>query len=1757
MGSRSFVSDLVWRLGWTLLHSVWQLLVIGALVGLTLALLSRRSANLRYWIACLGMAGFYLPLVATFVFAPAPPSVAPVEPIAETPVSVPETETLVATPTIQPTIEVAPSETPIPVPPPIPVSEPIAPVSPPQISPAEPPALPTPTPPTPWFSQVLSPWLVWIVGGWLAVVGLLSLWNIGGWIVIQRVRKLATCPATESLCIRLRKLADQMGIKRRVRLVQSGRIDSPMVIGFLRPMILIPPSLMTGLTVDELDAILTHELAHIRRHDYLINLLQIFTETLLFYHPAVWMLSRRIRMEREFCCDDTAIAHCGGRTNYARALVAIEQQRQSPQFAMTFLRGDEKMTLRRIRRILGVTAGFPDAWLNGGGAFLVLVAIVLAGTISWNTLTAAANPANEGVESNEETPSSHKGSWGNETQGFQVRLRGKKTVWQVGEIPWFLADVKNHGERELAVTKAQQPCRLEVDGTWYDWTDGYALKTSPLPSGRQYDDVRIALVESWKSDTGRLSLAVGKHKIRVAFTAPAPNTKVRGALPSLRAISNPIEIEVIPNRQGDNSAWGEEKRGLRTRLSAQTHVFRAGYSVSLKLEIQNVTDEIVNIPWSNVTRADVFEVIDQKGREAKYLAGPAQLLEQQIPIQPDEVKTLATFDLSEQYHLREPGGYTVRLANHILPPSNRLRFEITSDTAANRDPIRHLLPLVKKSWQLNASPSHVKRRPGSNWQPTIGRYVSFQRNPPTSKRDREFVGLFIAEVPAKEEDENIARESAQPPNEYLGKLAHWHVYYFATAKAQSDWPTAKTDIKRALNSAVRNERGPSQVQARGKIDAIELLVSRLNTNDDLWRERISPVIKLPKYSRPKDVLEQAITKFRFEDRRISSYRIVEVRDVELKRWIGDGYRAVLFESNLGRKILICRYSDHQDWFVRFFDIPTENQKPMLEQEKAAMDDESYQRLHDRYKNLIRQAALKRDELQVAKLTQEFNRSLDQKLVFVQVTPRVGPLLQHRPVITATYRDTNPFGKIRFPVGTTKPYVQRLTNVKDGLEYVLVETNQPEHLKWPDDLQIRLVMLGDSNEKTEPWGKAQAGVQIRIRSVPLKGGAKGKAKRTWTTTDVPQFQIDIRNQGEANINYIPHPGFCGVEYDGTWYSRAGTFAYNGPATVLPPDTEKRGAFALPLTHGKKQGWVSKKDQKPLQLLPGNRTIRVALDALGTRLISNAVTIRVVPLVEISVGPMEKAEANKAADQNAQENEKAEPEIVREGRISWRLKGQEKHVWITDATDADLAKLAGQTDIVHLNMGQTKPDGLGPAGREPPSGVTDEGLKHLAQLKNLRVLILPHSGITDKGLVHLKDLKNLRELWLDFLSLTDAGLVHLKGLTKLKVLRFHGSKITDEGMENLKGMRDLEDLQLGGAILTDKSMPIIGQMTRLKTLDLRVKITDAGAAHLQNLTELDWLCLSGTKVGNEGLNHLTGLRKLKWLILEDTPVTDAGLPTIAKLSSLTTLYLSGCSLTDQGVKVLTQLPNLESLELSRTSITDQAVDSLVKMPHLNHLRLCDTKLSDSGLKKLEGHKPLTFLEIRRTRVTLDGVEQMREAKPKLMLQTDQNLPRTNLLKDGSFEKPVTNGAPWTTHGKGQLAGWTVESGTVDVVAQYWKAARGKQSLDLSGMINSPGTISQEIPTIPGQSYLVRFETAANPEPADAKNSKRLNVYWGDQELATLELFPEEQTFQDVGWQTFEYKVRADGKTGRLKFQSLTNTPCGPILDNISVTPIRKPN
>lgn len=379
-----FGSALVQRLGWTLLQSLWQDAAVALALAAVLWVLGRSGPQARYLAGCGALLLMAVLPLATFALTDAPQATSPAaRPAQGVGAAVATVDGIAAEPrrsaatSEQTQLEGTGLR-------PQPASQTISPDS---VAPIH------PTASKPGSSgagvatiSLLRRALPWVVLTWAAGVLLMSLWNLGGWMAVRQLHKVAVQPAGEEIQRLLAPLVKQLGLHRPVRLLHSTLTQTPLVIGMVQPIILLPASVLGELSVAELQSILAHELVHVRRHDYLINLLQSLIENLLFYHPAVWWVSRRIRIERENCCDDLVLGLTRDRDTYARALAAVASVRL-PSLAPSASGG---RLLTRLRRIAGT--GEADSvglsrWLAGaavillcvGGAFLAIRSATAAG----------------------------------------------------------------------------------------------------------------------------------------------------------------------------------------------------------------------------------------------------------------------------------------------------------------------------------------------------------------------------------------------------------------------------------------------------------------------------------------------------------------------------------------------------------------------------------------------------------------------------------------------------------------------------------------------------------------------------------------------------------------------------------------------------------------------------------------------------------------------------------------------------------------------------------------------------------------------------------------------------------------------------------------------------------------------------------------------------------------------------------------------------------------------------------------------------------------------------------------------------------------------------------------------------------------------------------------------------------------------------------------------------------------------------------
>jgi beta-lactamase regulating signal transducer with metallopeptidase domain len=332
-------TPLAQAIGWALLHLLWQGVLVAAILAATLALLSKQSANARYLASCGALALLVVLGAATayqaydgdreiaagsssqILFAPAAASVTLTNDTTS-----PASESRLA-----------------------------------------------------MLASFTRSHLPQIVMVWLTGVLLLSVRLLFGWLRAHSIAKKNATEAAPEWQRSARRLAHALKLRRAVQLLESAAVEVPTVIGWLRPVVLLPATSLTGLSTEQMEMILAHELAHIRRNDFFVNLMQAVVETLLFYHPAVWWISNRIRVEREHCCDDVAVSVSGKPLVYARALTRLEELRVED--AQTFLAANGGSLMGRIRRLAGARAESPNApsrFVAGAALLTVLLALIIA-----------------------------------------------------------------------------------------------------------------------------------------------------------------------------------------------------------------------------------------------------------------------------------------------------------------------------------------------------------------------------------------------------------------------------------------------------------------------------------------------------------------------------------------------------------------------------------------------------------------------------------------------------------------------------------------------------------------------------------------------------------------------------------------------------------------------------------------------------------------------------------------------------------------------------------------------------------------------------------------------------------------------------------------------------------------------------------------------------------------------------------------------------------------------------------------------------------------------------------------------------------------------------------------------------------------------------------------------------------------------------------------------------------------------------------
>ena len=319
-------------IGWTLLHSIWQIIIIGGIAWLIFRFVSRDNAKTRYGVSILSLAFIFIGAFITFLHYAGKSKTG--------------TEITHLTPELLAYFANLKSD----------------------------------SAHTWQFSDIqIEHFFPWIVNIWMAGVCILSIQMTYGYLQSIRIKKHLTFPVSQSTKQITHRLIDKFNLKQKISIKESGYIQTPALIGYFKPVILLPISMISGIPNNQLEIIIAHELAHIKRHDYLVQFIQGIIELIFFYHPVVWWLSSVVNTEREHICDDLAVKVCGESLTLIKALNNMEAIRKKKFEMILGLSGKKDNLLYRVQRILRPKndSGKADKILLSGLFILLFSGLIL------------------------------------------------------------------------------------------------------------------------------------------------------------------------------------------------------------------------------------------------------------------------------------------------------------------------------------------------------------------------------------------------------------------------------------------------------------------------------------------------------------------------------------------------------------------------------------------------------------------------------------------------------------------------------------------------------------------------------------------------------------------------------------------------------------------------------------------------------------------------------------------------------------------------------------------------------------------------------------------------------------------------------------------------------------------------------------------------------------------------------------------------------------------------------------------------------------------------------------------------------------------------------------------------------------------------------------------------------------------------------------------------------------------------------------
>lgn len=428
----------------------------------------------------------------------------------------------------------------------------------------------------------------------------------GGFLYSQRIKHYRTNEPDENFTDIVNSFGKRLNIKQKVKLLESALVKVPVTIGYLKPVILFPIGLLNGMSYTQVEAIIVHELAHIKRADYLVNFLQSVLEVIFFYHPAVWWISSRIRDERENICDDISLQAIKQPSELAKALLCLNQY-QSGRYslAMSAL-GNNNHLIRRIKRMTGENkhTNLRSKVYAASLITLILFSLGVAACSTTNGESYYQDRSNIVYE--EDNNGDHRYintdrlDEENQTYIFYKRFRGEKSKWEATIDNGKLVDLYKDGDRVPTdeYFKYEDMILDEVDGITWELEKVHKDLASLK---KDLKDIKIDLGENFAEDMKRIA-----EDIKIEFDSEEFKEQMKQLKEELKY----LEKEDFPFNKEE---FKREMSQLRDELSDMKFDIDFKWdSEEFKREMKDLSRELANI------KVDIdFSGLEESMRELK------------------------------------------------------------------------------------------------------------------------------------------------------------------------------------------------------------------------------------------------------------------------------------------------------------------------------------------------------------------------------------------------------------------------------------------------------------------------------------------------------------------------------------------------------------------------------------------------------------------------------------------------------------------------------------------------------------------------------------------------------------------------------------------------------------------------------------------------------------------------------------------------------------------------------------------------------------------------------------------------------------------------------------------------------------------------------------------------------------------------------------------------------------------------------------